>query len=150
MRSRKSIVASRQLRRLARSQEPVAPGKSTRGENKKMNFKRRSPVTTSEATRRTHERVEVHVPVVVISSTYGTTVISSGRTSDLSEAGMAVITAASLAPGQNVSIEFTIPASNQKMKMQAIVKHKEQNLYGFEFGELSPAQRTQIHRFATA
>jgi c-di-GMP-binding flagellar brake protein YcgR len=113
-----------------------------------MNFKRRS--STPEVCRRIYDRLLVHVPVVVISSAYGTTVISSGRTSDLSEAGMAVITAASLAPGQNVSIEFTIPSSNQKMKMQAVVRHKEQNLYGFEFAAPSISQKTQIHKFATA
>jgi c-di-GMP-binding flagellar brake protein YcgR len=115
-----------------------------------MNFKRRSSTSTPDATRRAFERLQVHVPVVVISSTYGTTVISSGRTSDLSEAGMAVITAASLAPGQNVSIEFSIPSTNQKMKIQAVVRHKEQNLYGFEFASPSNAQRTQIQKFAIA
>ena len=115
-----------------------------------INFKRRSASSTPEIIQRAFDRVEVHVPVVVISSSYGTTVISSGRTSDLSEAGMGIITAASLAPGQNVSIEFTIPTSNQKMKMQAVVKHKSQNLYGFEFAEASVAQRSQIQKFATA
>jgi len=114
-----------------------------------INFKRRAS-STPEMIQRAFDRVEVHVPVVVISSSYGTKVISSGRTSDLSEAGMGIITAASLAPGQNVSIEFTIPTSNQKMKMQAVVKHKEQNLYGFEFAAPSVSQRSQIHKFATA
>jgi hypothetical protein len=103
---------------------------------------------TPSISRRACERFRLALPIVLITSNYGTTVISKGRTSDLSEGGMRVHSDASLRDGQPVSVEFTLPLLSQLVKMRATVKHRSDDLYGLQFDQASEQQLHQIRELA--
>jgi hypothetical protein len=94
--------------------------------------------------RRTHPRTPIEISVVLIATAYGTTSIFSGRSYDLSEGGIRVVTSGRLRESQSVSLEFKIPDSPVPMKMYAQVKYNHQNVYGMQFVTPSENQLNQI------
>ena len=100
----------------------------------------------TNGTRRQHKRFGMEMPVVLIATAYGTTTISSGRTSDMSEGGMAVVTAATFQENQDISIEFKPPLESLLIKMRATVRHQAHNLYGLQFQSASEQQLAQLRR----
>lgn len=84
------------------------------------------------------------MPIVLIASHYGTALISSGVTTDVSEGGMRVDVDVALQDGQPVSVEFNAPTMSQTLKLQAEVKHRHENIYGLEFAEPTDQQKHQI------
>lgn len=96
--------------------------------------------------RRQHRRSTADLPVVLITTGYGSTTIASARTSDLSEGGMAVITGANLALKNTLSIEFKVPLDNVLLKLQAEVAHQRQGRYGLRFLAISEHQRDQLRK----
>ena len=82
--------------------------------------------------------------MVLIATAYGTTSIFSGRSYDLSEGGIRVVTSGRLRESQSVSLEFKIPDTPVPMKMYAQVKYNHQNVYGMQFVTPSENQLNQI------
>ena len=52
---------------------------------------------------------------------------------DLSEAGIGAIIAAELTSGEVVSLSFSLPDSNQRWDVRAVLRHRRGYHYGFEF-----------------
>ncbi|HUS18966.1 MAG TPA: PilZ domain-containing protein [Terriglobales bacterium] len=99
---------------------------------------------TPSACRRTSERLNFTMPVVLIASHYGTALVSRGVTTDVSEGGMRVNVEVVLQDGQPVSVEFDAPTMQQTLKLQAQVKHRHSNVYGLQFDEPTDQQKHQI------
>jgi PilZ domain-containing protein len=57
---------------------------------------------------------------------------------DLSEAGIGVLLAAELAPGEVAKLTFTIPEIARPWLVRAVLRHRRGFHYGFEFLSLSP------------
>jgi hypothetical protein len=56
---------------------------------------------------------------------------------DLSEAGIGVLLASELAPGEVVSLNFTLPEQPEPWDVRAVLRHRRGYHYGFEFLSLS-------------
>jgi|SRR3954468_24148042 c-di-GMP-binding flagellar brake protein YcgR len=95
-------------------------------------------------TRRAHRRVDTELSVAVISSSLGATRISNGRSCDVSEGGMSIVTAATLQAAQNVSVEIKLPKDQPPLKLDAVVRHQRHHLYGLEFVRASASQTSKI------
>ena len=59
---------------------------------------------------------------------------------DLSEAGIGVLIAAELTPGDVASLAFTLPGRSQSWEARAVLRHRRGFHYGFEFLSLSDQQ----------
>jgi hypothetical protein len=59
---------------------------------------------------------------------------------DLSEAGIGVLLAAELAPGEIVSLTFTLPSLPAPWDVRGILRHRRGYHYGFEFFSLTHEQ----------
>ena len=94
-------------------------------------------------------RFPAEIPILVITRWNGTSKIIPGRCSDLSENGIRMTVPMPLVPGQTISVEFKVPISNQFLKLDAIVRHKCDNLCGCEFLDASPEQKMQFRRLAS-
>jgi len=86
------------------------------------------------------------LPIVLITTSYGTTTIASARTTDLSEGGMGIVLGTPVRPQQALSIELKIPLQSLVLKMQAEVKHHSESLVGIQFTSVSPHQREQLRK----
>ncbi|MBI2681830.1 MAG: PilZ domain-containing protein [Acidobacteriales bacterium] len=95
---------------------------------------------------RVHRRAFVEVPVVLIATQMGTTNIFGGRTLDVSEGGMSILTAGFFHPNQPVSIEMKAPQDNLMVKLHAEVRHAEENRYGLKFVAPSEEQRLMLRK----
>jgi hypothetical protein len=98
----------------------------------------------TQSGRRNHPRTPIEIPVVLIATAYGTTSIFSGRSYDLSEGGIRVLTSGRLRESQSVSLEFKIPDNPVPMKMYAQVKYTSNEYCGMQFVTPSENQLNQI------
>jgi len=94
--------------------------------------------------RRQHKRVSMELPIVLITTSYGTTTIASARTTDLSESGMGIVMGTPVRAKQSLSIELKVPLQSLILKMQAEVRHHREGQVGVEFTSMSPHQREQL------
>ena len=95
---------------------------------------------------RVYRRAFVEVPVVLVASQMGTTNIFGGRTLDVSEGGMAILTAGFFHQSQPVSIELKIPQENLMVKLHAEVRHAAENRYGLKFLAPSEEQKAMLRK----
>ena len=63
---------------------------------------------------------------------------------DISEGGIAIYVPTELAIGDSATLEFTIPYSQEKLLLTAIVRNREGFRYGIEFIQLSQRDRDVI------
>ncbi len=66
---------------------------------------------------------------------------------DLSEAGIGVLVAVELNPGEVVSMEFTLPGTAEAWQIRAVLRHRRGYHYGFEFLSVSDEQRVTLTRY---
>jgi len=59
---------------------------------------------------------------------------------DLSEAGIGVLLAAELPPGEVVSLTFALPGGSESWEVRAVLRHRRGFHYGFEFLSISAQQ----------
>jgi len=59
---------------------------------------------------------------------------------DISEAGIGVLIAAELSPGDVASLTFTLPGITEAWEARAVLRHRRGFHYGFEFLSLSSQQ----------
>ena len=77
-------------------------------------------------------RYRLDVPIRVINTRPGKTVIVSGRGRDISEGGMLVFAGVELRTGDIAEIEFT-PPFGDPLRVTAIVRNRSGYYYGMEF-----------------
>jgi hypothetical protein len=107
-----------------------------------------SAPTVNPGDLRTYPRVPLEVPLAVIAQWNGATKIASGKCTDVSEGGMGASVPLSLLKGQSVSLEFSVPATSQFLKMRAILRYQDDHRCGFEFITPSSQQREQFRRLS--
>jgi c-di-GMP-binding flagellar brake protein YcgR len=66
---------------------------------------------------------------------------------DLSEAGIGVLVAAELTPGEVASMQFNLPGLPQAWDMRAVLRHRRGYHYGFEFLSLSRQQAQTLRDY---
>ena len=66
---------------------------------------------------------------------------------DLSKAGMGVLLAEELAPGEVLSLNFSLPGPKQQWELRGILRHRRGYYYGLEFISLTPEQSAAVRRF---
>jgi PilZ domain len=96
--------------------------------------------TKAEAERRRMERANYDQPLTVIAddTTY------YGRIRDISEQGIGAIIPAALELGTQIALEFLL--GSQTFQLQATVRQRNGVRYGFEFSQLSQAEREAIEQ----
>src|SRR5215813_8060477 len=98
------------------------------------------------ARRREHKRASLELPIVLITTSYGTTTIASGRSRDISEGGIGIITGAVLRERQPVSIEVKVPLENLMLKMHGEVRHYGSRQCGVQFTAMTDPQLEQLRK----
>jgi PilZ domain len=88
-----------------------------------------TPISVIPSTRRWH-RLQVDLPVRVITSKGFSTTVVAGRGTEMSEGGMVLYAGILLNPGDLLEIEFDTPSSS---KMTAIVRSRNGFCFGLEF-----------------
>jgi len=68
---------------------------------------------------------------------------------DLSEAGIGVLLAAELAPGEVAKLTFTIPGIDRPWLVPAVLRNRRGFHYGFEFLSLSPDEIKTLKTYLT-
>jgi len=63
---------------------------------------------------------------------------------DLSIAGMGVLLAAELTPGEVAALEFCLPGKSGPWNVRAVLRHRRGYNYGFEFLALSDTQNAAL------
>lgn len=63
---------------------------------------------------------------------------------DISEAGMAVYVPTELHVGDSAALELTVPYSQERLLLTAVVRNREGFLYGIEFTNLGHQDRNAI------
>ena len=68
----------------------------------------------------------------------------SAHCRDMSEAGIGVLLAAELTPGEVVSLTFALPEQSESWEVRAVLRHRRGFHYGFEFLSLSGGQARML------
>ncbi len=84
------------------------------------------------------KRYKVEVPIRVIVGNEMKATIVVGRSTCLSEGGMAMFAGLELNPGDRVAVEFTPPYSAPPIRVEARVCNREGYNYGVEFLKETP------------
>ena len=84
-------------------------------------------------------RLVVHRPAKVDS------VEASGTA--LNEGGMCVAAGIEMRPGEQVTVEFTPPSTNDHLRLWAAVRNRTANCYGLEFLAENMGERAQVERY---
>src|SRR5436190_2843748 len=82
---------------------------------------------------RTLPRYSVRVPLAVQVLRSGIKEIFYGTSNDLSERGIAAMMKAQFTPGELVRLFFSLPNRAEELEAQAIVRHRKDSNFGFEF-----------------
>jgi len=93
--------------------------------------------------RRRHPRYRCDFPVTMTLLTGKNYQKLNAHCKDISEAGLGAIVAAELTSGEVVSLNFSLPDSNQSWDVRAVLRHRRGYHYGFEFLSLDQ-ERTDI------
>jgi CheY-like chemotaxis protein len=91
------------------------------------------------------QRYEVVVPVAVKVLRRGQSTMLVGNSVDLSEAGIGVaLTDGELIAGEIVTVEFSLPTSQEKLRIYATIRHRKDSHYGIQFVDVMPEHRQAI------
>jgi hypothetical protein len=69
-----------------------------------------------------------------------------GRSHELGEDGIGATLTGEVEPGEVVSLELTLPAATQPIKIRALVRYRSGFRHGFEFLALDARQKEALHR----
>lgn len=93
--------------------------------------------STQARRRRRHSRYRSNFAVGVTLFADGQYHRLDAHCKDLSQAGIGLLLAAELTPGEVVSLNFSLPASAQPWEIRAVLRHRRGYHYGFEFLSLA-------------
>ena len=66
---------------------------------------------------------------------------------DVSEAGIGLLLAEELTPGEVATLTFSLPGAPQPWDIRAVLRHRRGYHYGFEFLSLSDRQAKTLNRY---
>lgn len=89
-------------------------------------------------------RYAVRVPLTVEVLRSGTRETFYGLSRDLSEHGISGQIQSQFIPGELVKVSFSLPNCSHEFKAEAIVRHRSEQLFGFEFVSINARARESI------
>jgi hypothetical protein len=89
--------------------------------------------------------VEVPVRLVVHRPAHVDSVHGNGTA--LNEGGMCVVAGIEMQTGEQVTVEFTPPLTNDRLRLWAAVRNRNDKCYGLEFLSENTEERTQVDRY---
>ena len=95
--------------------------------------------------RRRHPRHRTDLPLKATALREDGYAEIQGRCSDISQGGMGTILNGELPPGEVVSLEVRLPASEETLVVRAIVRFQSGFVHGFEFLGPSTEQQSTIN-----
>ena len=102
----------------------------------------------AQSARRRHPRYQLAVPLAVTVVRPATTTRLTGRSQDVGLGGIRGAMSGELRPGERVELEFPLPLATTPFKMHAVVRHKDELEFGFEFLNLKSDQRQALTSLA--
>lgn len=93
---------------------------------------------------RNHPRYRVDIRLKVITGIANNGKPLFGRGSDISEGGMRVFVPADLAIGELVTIELTVPYSEQKLTVRGVLRNRLGFSYGVEYSASTTLAERQV------
>ena len=93
------------------------------------------------------QRFRLNLPIRLIFSRDDKTRIMNSRGNDMSEGGILVFAGIELKTGDEVSVEFTPPFSNEPVRARGIVRHRRGYNYGIEFLFDTTTDQEQAEKF---
>ena len=129
------LDASRQLANEARVGDPL---ESTLSKEWSVMENQVGPSQPDAADRRQQNRGEVYLPVCIISGCPADGVCHEGRCVDISEAGVAFITAAELTVGEDVELRFC-QSADKTLSCQVRLTYRMRRRYGGYFVGPAPS-----------
>jgi hypothetical protein len=97
---------------------------------------------------RRHPRYRCNFPVTVTLFAGDSYRRLGAHCRDLSRAGMGILVAEELTPGDVVSLNFCFPGSAHTWEIRAIVRHRRGYHYGIEFVTITKELGKEIREFA--
>ncbi len=101
----------------------------------------------SPSERRRWERFPLQVPVRLVVHRTAKLDAIHGDGSQLNEGGMRVNAGIDMRPGDQVTVEFTPPSTNDHLRLWATVRNRRENYYGLEFLAENTGERAQVERY---
>ncbi len=99
-----------------------------------------------ENDKRKFERTSVDIRIRVSAEAGGKAQNTYGRGHDVGEGGMAVYVPLELTDGQEIRVEFELPAARFRFGLRAIVRNAAGYRYGLEFLHLSRKESDELKR----
>src|SRR5690349_10920453 len=93
------------------------------------------------------QRLSVEVPVRLVVHRAEKLDSINGNGTALNEGGMCVVAGIDMHPGEQVTVEFTPPSTNDHLRLWAAVRNRHDNRYGLEFLVENNGERKQVERF---
>lgn len=94
----------------------------------------------AERRQRRHARYHIEFPVTVILLSEGGHRRIDAHCRDMSVAGIGLLIATELNPGEVAALTFSLPGSSQEWELRGVLRHRRGYHYGFEFLSISPEQ----------
>jgi TonB family protein len=98
--------------------------------------------------KRSVPRYELTVPLALTVLRSGIPNTISGRTVEIGEGGMGVVSASQLTVGESVRVEFLIPHTSAPVRATAVVRYQHERCFGLQFLRL-PVEQQSIVRYWT-
>jgi PilZ domain len=93
------------------------------------------------------KRFPVDVPVRLVVHRPAKVDSIAGSGTALNEGGMCVAAGIEMQPGEQVTVEFTPPSTNDHLRLWAAVRNRHDNYYGLEFLAENMGERTEVERY---
>lgn len=113
------------------------------------NLVKQSSEENEELRRYPRYRVDIRLKVITGMATNGRAIF--GRGSDISEGGMRLFVPAELAIGETITLELTLPYTEQKLLVRGVLRNRMGFSYGVEYSNtMSLLERQTIARACKA
>ena len=93
------------------------------------------------------QRLSVEVPVRLVVHRAAQVDSINGNGTALNEGGMCVIAGIDMHPGEQVTVEFTPPMTNEHLRLWAAVRNRNDNRYGLEFLAENNGESKEVARY---
>jgi PilZ domain len=103
--------------------------------------------STRKSSTRRFARYRTEMPLIVRVLGQDGYIRIHGRCFEIAENGLGAVVTSEFAAGEMVSLEFSIPGSEEVMVLRGVVRHRMGFLHGFEFVSLLPDQAEQIRAY---
>jgi c-di-GMP-binding flagellar brake protein YcgR len=107
----------------------------------------RAAKARSERRQRRHARYRVEFPVILTLLAQGERQRFQAHCRDLSVAGIGMLIAEELTPGEVAALSFSLPGSPDPWEIRAVLRHRRGYHYGFEFLSLNDEQGRILGRY---